>query len=108
MGTIYLTSRNKDRGMQAVQQLESEGCNTMYHQLDIESFKSIQDFKQHLMSQHSGLDILVNNAGVKIKDDKIPAVLKSKMTMSPNSFGTLNASNPMLPIVKPQGRLINV
>ena len=34
-GDVYLTSRNEERGLQAVQKLNDQGINVLYHQLDI-------------------------------------------------------------------------
>ena len=34
-GDVYLTSRNEERGLKAVQQLKDQGTNVLYHQLDI-------------------------------------------------------------------------
>ena len=34
-GDVYLTSRNEERGLEAVQKLENQGIHVLYHQLDI-------------------------------------------------------------------------
>jgi len=108
-GTVYLTSRDQQRGLDACKQVQEQtGRQVEYHPLDIESFKSIMEFKEQMMMKHNGLDVLVNNAGVKMKDYSMPAVTRAKITMSTNYFGTLNLSNAVLPLIKPQGRVVNV
>ena len=34
-GDVYLTSRNEERGLEAVQKLKNQGIHVLYHQLDI-------------------------------------------------------------------------
>ncbi len=40
------------------------GLSPKFHQLDIESPESIQNFAEYLKNTYGGIDILVNNAGV--------------------------------------------
>ena len=40
------------------------GLNPKFHQLDIESMESIQNFAEYLKNTYGGIDVLVNNAGV--------------------------------------------
>ncbi len=63
-GDTILTSRDERLGREAVQRLEQEGLNPLYHQLDITSQESIDRLKTFLLVQYGGLDVLVNNAAI--------------------------------------------
>lgn len=63
---VYLTSRDVNRGKEAIIQLQKEGLNPHFHQLDISDDQSVQKLLDHLLKTHGGLDILVNNAGIRI------------------------------------------
>jgi len=68
-GTVYLTARCEDQGLEAVKQLQSEGLNPAFHQLDISDEESRLRFRDALKCKHDGIGILVNNAGVSTKQD---------------------------------------
>ena len=113
--TVYLTSRNENLGLSAVEQLDKEGIQVKYHQLDIEDDKSINRFAKYLKETHNGLDILVNNAAIAYKNDAVfqttisDATLFSKQaehTISLNFTGTLNVCNVLFPLLRPHARVV--
>ena len=53
--------------MKAVADLEKEGLNPRYHQLDISNQQSVEALRDHLKKEHGGLDILINNAAMAFK-----------------------------------------
>ena len=63
-GDVVLTARNQARGQAAVQQLQAEGLNPRFHQLDIDDLHSIRTIRDFLLKEYGGLDVLVNNAGI--------------------------------------------
>ena len=63
-GEVVLTARNLVRGQAAVQQLQAEGLNPRFHQLDIDDLHSIRAIRDFLLKEYGGLDVLVNNAGI--------------------------------------------
>ncbi|XP_051136838.1 (+)-neomenthol dehydrogenase-like [Andrographis paniculata] len=66
--TVICTSRNKDRGMQALQRLKQESNLSddclVFHQLDVVDSASIASLADFIKNEYGRLDILVNNAGL--------------------------------------------
>jgi len=53
--------------------------------------------------------VLINNAGIAFKQNSdAPFGTQAEVTIGTNYFSTLNASNILVPIVKPGGRVVNV
>ncbi|KAK7065897.1 NADH-cytochrome b5 reductase [Halocaridina rubra] len=66
-GVVYLTARDEDRGLAAVDELKKMGLSARFHQLDIDCKESILKFSEYLKKTYGGLDVLVNNAGMAFK-----------------------------------------
>lgn len=108
-GDVVLTARDVARGQAAVQQLQAEGLSPRFHQLDIDDLQSIRALRDFLRKEYGGLDVLVNNAGIAFKTkDTTPFHIQAEVTMKTNFFGTRDVSVELLPIMKPQGRVVNV
>ncbi|KAK4495901.1 hypothetical protein PRZ48_013169 [Zasmidium cellare] len=117
---IYLTARSPERGAEAVETLNNDaqlkqakvlaqdgGDTTIkYHALDIGDQKSIHAFIHVLKQEHpEGIDFAINNAGVAL-DGFDSTIVKN--TLATNYYGTLEASNAFLPLIRNSGRLVNV
>jgi len=108
-GHVYLTSRNEERGKEAIKLLESEGLSPKFHQLDIDDKASIEKLRDYMVSAYNGVDVLINNAGIAFKGaDTTPFGTQAEVTIRTNYFSTLDASNILVPIVKSSGRVVNV
>ncbi|XP_012495538.1 PREDICTED: carbonyl reductase [NADPH] 1-like [Propithecus coquereli] len=108
-GDVVLTARDAARGQAAVQQLQAEGLSPRFHQLDIDDLQSIRALRDFLRSEYGGLDVLVNNAGIAFKTaDPTPFHIQAEVTMKTNFFGTRDVCTELLPLIKPQGRVVNV
>ncbi|XP_074070128.1 carbonyl reductase [NADPH] 1-like [Macrotis lagotis] len=108
-GDVILTSRDPTRGQEAVKKLKEEGLNPLFHQLDINDVKSCRALGEFLKERYGGVDVLVNNAGMAFKvADTTPFPIQAEVTMETNFFGTRNISAELLPLIKPQGRVVNV
>ncbi|XP_005345232.1 carbonyl reductase [NADPH] 1-like isoform X2 [Microtus ochrogaster] len=105
-GDVVLTARNQARGQAAVQQLQAEGLNPRFHQLDIDDLHSIRAIRDFLLNEYGGLDVLVNNAG--IGTDPTHVHIQAEAAMKTNFFGTRNVCMELIPLIKPQGRVVNV
>src|SRR3989338_7330176 len=61
---IVLTSRDEQKGREAVDTLKEEGLVACYHPLDVSSDESVRIFAEHIQEGIGKIDILVNNAGI--------------------------------------------
>ena len=61
------SARDEGRGQAALKELQGEGLNPKFHQLDIDDSASITRLRDFLKEQYGGLDVLVNNAGIAYK-----------------------------------------
>ncbi|PIA97223.1 Carbonyl reductase [NADPH] 1 [Cercospora beticola] len=117
---IYLTARSAERGAAAVKELQNDpqlknakvleqdgGQTTIsYHPLDISQTKSVQDFRDYLHKEHpKGIDMVINNAGIALQGFDGNVV---KETLQTNYYGSLEATQDFLPLLREGGRLVNV
>ncbi|KAF2862564.1 NAD(P)-binding protein [Piedraia hortae CBS 480.64] len=117
---IYLTARNAERGTEAVKALANDpqlkqakalsqdgGQTTIkFHELDIDDKNSIHTFASFLHREHpEGIDFVINNAGIAMEGYNMNVVTK---TLNTNYYGTLEATQALLPLVRDGGRLCNV
>ncbi|KAK2500635.1 hypothetical protein MC885_019310 [Smutsia gigantea] len=108
-GDVVLTARDAARGQAAVQQLQAEGLSPRFHLLDICNRQSIGALRDFLVKEYGGLDVLVNNAGIAFwVDDPTPLPTQAEVTMKTNFFGSRDVCTELLPLVRPQGRVVNV
>merc|ERR1711990_263448 len=109
--TVYLTSRNKELGQQAIKELRKTMSNDVlkYHQLDISDTDSIEKFRTFVESEHNGFDVLVQNAGFAYKNASTESFdVQAKETLKINFWGSLNMMKRFYPIIKENGRIVNV
>lgn len=108
-GDVYLTARNPKLGEEAVKALTNEGLSPLFHQLDINDLASIRALRDFLKEKYGGLDVLINNAGIAFKvADTTPFSSQAEITIKTNYFGTRDVSNELLPLIKANGRVVNV
>ncbi|KAM5126858.1 carbonyl reductase [NADPH] 1-like [Callospermophilus lateralis] len=108
-GDVVLTVRKEARGRAAVQQLQAEGLSPLFHLLDIDDQQSIRNLHDFLRKEYRGLDVLVNNAGIAFKTaDPTPFHIQAEVTMKTHFFGTRDVCTELLPLIKPQGEVVNV
>ena len=67
MKLLAFPARNESLGQKAVKDLNGEGLQPKFHQLDLTDKSSCEKLKTFLQSNYGGLDILVNNAGMAYK-----------------------------------------
>ncbi|CAG9784327.1 unnamed protein product [Diatraea saccharalis] len=107
-GTVFLTARNEERGLQAVKKLEELDLHPVFHQLDITSEESLQTFATHISSNYSGIDVLVNNAGLLDFDKSVSTYEESKKLIDTNFMSLLRISKILYPLLKDDARIINL
>lgn len=115
--TIIAASRNKERGLAAVEQLKSEGIDVEFLQLDIDNNAEIRFAYEYILNKYGKLDILVNNAGIQIESkewginnttDIDEKTLRA--TLDTNFFNIVKLTNTLLPLIRKSeaGRIVNL
>ncbi|GJQ71694.1 hypothetical protein Trydic_g11388 [Trypoxylus dichotomus] len=110
-GVVYLTSRNVARGEAAIKKLKELGYHPSFHQLDVNDQESVNKFKDHILTTHGGIDILVNNAGVMYSEtpqDYENFLKQAEDTIETDYFALLRVSEAFLPLLRKDGRIVNV
>jgi NAD(P)-dependent dehydrogenase (short-subunit alcohol dehydrogenase family) len=104
--TVYVGSRDAERGQQAVAEI-GDGARLLV--LDVTDAASIAEAARHV----DALDILVNNAGLSLDTGSAPGdadVDTFRRTYETNVFGVVAVTNAFLPLlrgsVKP--RIVNI
>jgi len=106
---VYLTSRDKERGEQAVKTLQKEGLQPRFHQLDITDEKSVQALHDYMKNNHGAIDILVNNAGIAFKNDSdAPFAEQAQVSVEANFGGTRKVCRQLFPLLRQGARVVNV
>ena len=108
-----LTSRDESKGQDAVRNLQKEGGEVLYHQLDVTDLGGISRLRSFVDENFDRLDILVNNAGVFL--DRGSSVFDLPLeilqeTMNTNFVGALNMCQAFVPLMRKNGfgRIVNV
>ncbi|XP_021378309.1 carbonyl reductase [NADPH] 1-like [Mizuhopecten yessoensis] len=108
-GDVYVTARNEELGLKAVEDLKKEGCKAKFYQLDITKPDTIRKLKTFLQNSYGGLDILVNNAGIAYKQSSTaPFAEQAEVTIRTNFTGTLDVCEELFPLLRPHARVVNV
>ncbi|CAH2060451.1 unnamed protein product, partial [Iphiclides podalirius] len=108
-GVVYLTSRDEERGKTAVLELNKEGLNPKYHQLDITDSKSLEVFRDYIKEKYGGIDVLVNNAAIAFKTNATePVAVQAAETLRVNYFAVLATCEILFPLLRNGARVVNI
>jgi len=111
---VYLGSRNKEHGLEAVKTLNDIGItNVETVVIDVADINSVRQARQELETKISSLDILINNAGIagdQPQDFATGDMENLRRVFDTNFFGTVQTTQEFLPLLKKSGRaaIINV
>ena len=111
---VYLGSRNKAHGLEAIRKLNGLGiANVETIVIDVADIKSVREAKQELESKISSLDILINNAGIageQPQNFSICDLENLRAIFDVNFFGTIQTTQEFLPLLRKsrQPSIINV
>ena len=101
---VYLGSRDKARGSDAVKKLKSSGIsNIAFLEIDVTDTGSIKQAKNELESKIDALDILINNAGIgggqpqNISECKIENL---RRVFETNFFGAVQTTQHFIGLLK--------
>jgi short-subunit dehydrogenase len=110
---VYLGSRDKEKGLQAVKKLNDLGITGVESiTIDIADINSVRQARQLLENKTKSLDLLINNAGTAGDEPHIAtcSVDNLRKIFDTNFFGTLQTTQEFLPLLKkaPKPSIINV
>ena len=111
---VYLGSRDKEKGQQAVEQLLAEGLTSVEPiAIDVDDIDSIKTARQTLSQKTNVLDVLVNNAGISGGLPQPALDTDSslfKQVFDTNFFGVIEVTQAFIDLLKqsPEPRIVNV
>jgi NAD(P)-dependent dehydrogenase (short-subunit alcohol dehydrogenase family) len=108
--TVYLGSRNSDRGSQAAAELKAEG-DIRPLLLDVTDASHRQAALASIEAAHGRLDLLINNAGASLSGNALevtPETLNESFEI--NAFGPLLLTQSAIPLLRKSAhpRIVNV
>jgi NAD(P)-dependent dehydrogenase (short-subunit alcohol dehydrogenase family) len=110
---VIIGARDRDKGIAARKQLQSEGLEAHFILIDVTRAISIEAAIGKIKDDFRRLDILVNNAGIMIDTQSgilelDPAVFHN--TLTTNVFGPLLLAQACIPLMKTNGygRIVNM
>jgi NAD(P)-dependent dehydrogenase (short-subunit alcohol dehydrogenase family) len=111
---VYLGSRNRQKGQQAVDQLQTEGyTHANLIQLDVADSASIAAAREAMGQQMGVLDVLVNNAGISggYPQPALSTPLRTfQDVFATNVFGVIEVTQVFSDLLRhsPAPRIVNV
>lgn len=110
---VIMTSRDPKKGITARDRLRSEGVETEFHVLDVNSNASVTEFFHILNDHHGRIDVLINNAATHYdsnqhaSDARMTVILEAIDT---NLLGPWRTCQEAIPMMRQQkyGRIVNV
>jgi carbonyl reductase 1 len=97
---VVATSRDAQAGKQSAAALGLE-----FLRLDVSEAGDIAAVAEWVSRQYGGLDVLVNNAGISLFGFD---ARRSRRTLDVNFVGTLRLTDALLPLLRPQARVVMV
>src|ERR1700743_2257180 len=111
---VYLGSRNKENGLEAVKKLNGQGIsNVEAIVIDVADIDSVRQAREELEGKIDALDILINNAGIsgdQPQDFAGGSIDYLRKIFDTNFFGVIQTTQEFLPLLKKstQPAIINV
>lgn len=116
---VILTSRDENKGKEAVAKLMNEGLEVELLVIDVSNKKSIDQFVKSLDEKYGRCDVLVNNAGIFPDSSGAggawPSVLETEIEtmrrgMETNVYGPMMLIQRIVPLMKRNGygRIVNL
>ena len=111
---VYLGSRDKSKGIEAVEKLKTLGINNVESvEIDVTNMDSIISARQGLESKIDVLDVLINNAGIA---GKMPQTISMyeiedlRKVFDTNFFGAVQTTQQFIGLLKKSNepRIVNV
>ncbi|MBX0293073.1 SDR family oxidoreductase [Hymenobacter sp. HSC-4F20] len=112
--TVYLGSRDLQKGQQAAERLKSEGLTQVEPlQLDVTDSASIAAARQALGQKTQALDVLINNAGIlggMMQPPLGTSLSTIREVFDTNVFGVMEVTQAFIDLLRqaPAPRIVNV
>lgn len=110
--TILLGARNKERGLAAVQRLQTAGVTVEWVPIDLNDLESIHAAADKIANVHPELKVLVNNAGIPGDMNAEPLDTETtdlQATLDVNVTGNFELIKSFTPILQQNhGRIVNM
>ena len=108
-GQVIISSRSATKGAEAKEKILSQHPNAdvTVLPLDLSSYQSIKTFASKLISEGRKIDALINNAGVMAIPTREVTLDGLEMQIGTNHFGHFLLTSLLLPLIKPNGRIVN-
>ena len=110
---IIVHGRNRERGMEVVNQIEQEGIGSAeFYAADLASFDQVREFAETILQDYEKVDVLVNNAGIHLapEDGRLLSVEGHELTFAVNYLSGYLLTRMLLPriIESAPSRIVNV
>jgi NAD(P)-dependent dehydrogenase (short-subunit alcohol dehydrogenase family) len=106
-GLVYLTARDRQRGLAAVQQLQAEGLAPEFELLDVADDQSVRALAALLERRHGGVDIVIGNAAARIVPE-VAAAQQVAQFINTNNHGTYRLITALTPLLRDGARFLVV
>ena len=107
---VFLTARNSDKGIKAVDELRKKNIETDFIQLDVSDEVGIKNASSEFQKFSLQLDVLINNAGILADTGDLTKMATKELwnTINTNSIGSFIVIREFLPFMISGSRIINV
>ena len=111
---VYVGSRDKSRGIDAVEKLKMQGINNVdCIEIDVTNINSIKSARKELESKVKQLDVLINNAGIgggQAQNLSTGEIENLRKVFDTNFFGAVQTTQQFIPLLKKSNepRIVNV
>lgn len=111
---VYLGSRDKIKGLEALEKLKAFGINNVECiEIDVTNINSIKSARKELESKIDVLDILINNAGISGKMPQAISIYEIenlRNVFDTNFFGAVQTTQQFIRLLKKSSapRIVNV
>ncbi len=109
---VIVHGRNRERGMQVVEQIDAEGRGSArFYAADFASFSQTREFGEAILRDYDRLDVLVNNAGVgSVPDERLLSEDGHEFRFQVNYLSHFLLTNLLLPrlLANAPSRIVNV
>ncbi|KAJ6524153.1 NAD(P)-binding protein [Mycena capillaripes] len=95
---VYITARSRDKGAQAIEQLERETKRTAkFLELELTDLRSVRRAVKEFLGKESLLDVLVNNAGIMEPPTKLLTTQNIDLQFGTNVLGPFFLTQLLIP-----------